>query len=55
MKATDAVVLEYKLRALLADPRRLAAMREQMRRHAKPRAAAAVLDHVSRAWHGAGA
>jgi len=47
LKAIDAAALEYKLRLLLEQPQRLAAMRERMRTHAKPNAAANVLDLVS--------
>jgi len=47
LKAIDAAALEYKLRLLLEQPQRLAAMRERMRAHAKPNAAANVLDLVS--------
>ncbi|TMB66567.1 MAG: galactosyldiacylglycerol synthase [Deltaproteobacteria bacterium] len=47
LKAIDAAALEYKLRLLLEQPQRLAAMRERMRAHAKPNAVANVLDLVS--------
>jgi processive 1,2-diacylglycerol beta-glucosyltransferase len=48
LKATDAIVLEYKLRRLLADPQGLARMRERMRAHARPAAATHVLERVTR-------
>jgi len=46
-KAIDAAALEYKVRLLLDEPRRLEAMRASMRAHARPHAAAAVLRIVS--------
>ena len=48
LKATDAIVLEYKLRLLLEEPERLGRMRERMRALARPAAAAAVLERVAR-------
>jgi processive 1,2-diacylglycerol beta-glucosyltransferase len=43
LKAIDAAALEYKVRLLLDEPQRLAAMRESMRLKARPNAAADVL------------
>lgn len=51
LKATDATALEYKVRLVLDEPQRLVRMRERMRAHARPAAAAHVLERVSR--HGA--
>jgi processive 1,2-diacylglycerol beta-glucosyltransferase len=48
LKATDAVVLEYKLRLLLGEPERLTRMRERMRALARPAAARHVLERVLR-------
>jgi processive 1,2-diacylglycerol beta-glucosyltransferase len=48
LKATDATVLEYKLRVVLEDPQRLGRMRERMRPHARPRAATHALERVAR-------
>lgn len=47
LKAIDAAALEYKLRLLLEEPGRLAAMRERMLAKAKPNAAATVLQHLT--------
>ena len=47
LKAIDAAALEYKLRLLLDEPARLVAMRKRMLEKAKPKAAAAVLQHLS--------
>jgi processive 1,2-diacylglycerol beta-glucosyltransferase len=49
LKAHDAVALEYKTAMLLADPARLTRMRECARAIARPHAAQALLDHVTRA------
>lgn len=46
LKAHDLAGVDYRLRRLLADPSRLAAMRERALAIATPRAAATVLDHV---------
>jgi processive 1,2-diacylglycerol beta-glucosyltransferase len=46
LKAVDAAALEYKVGLLLEQPQRLAAMRERMRTHARPHAAAKVLQLV---------
>ena len=46
MKAHDIVSLDYKLRQLLADPGRLALMRQNMLKHAMPNAAKQVLTTV---------
>lgn len=46
LKAHDIAGLDYKMRELIADPARLAAMRDAMRRHARPDAARHVLEHV---------
>ncbi|MCQ4164145.1 MGDG synthase family glycosyltransferase [Tahibacter harae] len=46
LKAVDATALEYRVRALLADPARLAAMRANARRLGRPEAARAVLRQV---------
>jgi processive 1,2-diacylglycerol beta-glucosyltransferase len=46
VKAHDAVALEYKLRRLLAQPERLARMRDNMRGLGRPDAASSVLRHV---------
>lgn len=46
LKAIDAAALQYKLHALLADPGRLAAMRERMGALARPEAAADALRYV---------
>lgn len=46
LKAVDATALEYRVRALLADPARLAAMRVNACRLSRPRAAHAVLRQV---------
>ena len=48
LKATDAVVLEYKLRLLLDEPERLTRMRKRMRALARPAAARDVLERVVR-------
>lgn len=47
LKAIDAASLEYKVRLLLDEPKRLPAMRESMRAKARPHAAADVLKLVS--------
>ncbi|MDC8013504.1 MGDG synthase family glycosyltransferase [Tahibacter soli] len=46
LKAVDATALEYRVRELVADPARLAAMRANARRLGTPYAARAVLDRV---------
>lgn len=46
LKAVDATALEYRVRELVADPARLAAMRANARRLGTPNAARAVLDRV---------
>jgi len=46
LKAVDAVALEYRVRALLAEPQRLARMRENARRLGRPHAAHQVLRQV---------
>lgn len=46
LKAVDATALEYRVRALLGDPARLATMRDNARRLGTPHAARAVLDRV---------
>ena len=46
LKAVDATALEYRVRALLADPARLATMRDSARRLGTPDAARAVLARV---------
>jgi processive 1,2-diacylglycerol beta-glucosyltransferase len=46
LKAVDAAALEHKVGLLLEQPQRLAAMRERMRTHARPHAAAKVLQLV---------
>ena len=46
LKAHDLVELDYKLRQLIAEPQRLAAMRDNQQRHARPNAAVAVLRQV---------
>ncbi|MBA3938882.1 MAG: galactosyldiacylglycerol synthase [Planctomycetes bacterium] len=46
LKAHDAAGLEYRVRALLADPKRLAAMRANAKRIGTPQAASSVLDAV---------
>ena len=46
LKAVDATALEYRVRALLADPARLAAIRANARRLGRPEAARAVLRQV---------
>jgi len=46
LKAVDAAALEYKVGLLLEQPQRLAAMRERMRTHARPLAAAKVVQLV---------
>ena len=46
VKAHDAVALEYKIGQLLAEPKRLKRMQENMRGLGHPDAARAVLNHV---------
>jgi processive 1,2-diacylglycerol beta-glucosyltransferase len=46
LKAYDGAGLEFRVRALLADPARLAALRTRARALGKPRAAAAIQDRV---------
>lgn len=46
LKAVDAVALEYRVRALLADPQRLARLRDNASRLGRPRAAQQVLQQV---------
>lgn len=46
LKAVDAVALEYRVRALLGEPQRLARMRDNARRLGRPRAAHQVLRQV---------
>lgn len=46
LKAVDAAALAYRVRALLADPERLAAMRRKAMALGRPHAARVVLDHV---------
>jgi len=48
LKAVDAAALEYKVNRLLDHPNELAEMRERMRRVARPRAAVAVIDEITR-------
>lgn len=46
LKAVDAAALEYRVRALLQQPQRLASMRDRARRLGRPQAAAEVLRQV---------
>ena len=46
LKAVDAVALEYRVRALLTEPQRLARMRDNARRLGRPQAAHQVLRQV---------
>lgn len=46
LKAVDAIALQYRVSAVLGDPRRLQTLRDNARRLGRPRAAAAVLAQV---------